>query len=210
MSIMRAGFRELKNNNKNSIGVLFPAFLVLAILILGIFTFVVSSGRQTFTESEAFLDVQGLLTPPSNAEIITVNDNLNKEVDLRATWEDNTDNELGYALYWYIDDYTTGFKKIETPNITEAEFYSLPCRETQMSYYIYILLSAYSADDASMPATTELTAVVPACSDFIDEPSADPYADINRDKRVDILDYSVLFENYGLVVTKDLMCEIVE
>jgi len=187
---------------------LFPALLVLAILILSIFTLVVSSRKPVNLESEAF--VQGFLTPPTNTEIITAVDNLNKEVDLKLTWEDNTDNELGYALYWYIDDYTTGFKKIEIPNITETEFYSLPCRETQMNYYIYILLSTYSADDASMPATAELTAVVPACSEFLNEPPANPYADINRDKRVDVLDYSILYEYYGFVVTKDLMCEIVE
>lgn len=206
--MMRVGSRELKKNEKTSLGVLFPTFLVLAILILSIFTLVISSRKPVNVESEAF--VQGLLTPPTNAEIITINDNLNKEVDLKLTWEDNADNEVGYALYWYIDDYTTGLKKIETPNVTEAEFCSLPCMETQMSYYIYILLSAYSVDNTSIPATTELTAVVPSCSEFIEELPANPYADINRDKRVDVLDYSILYEYYGLVVTKNLMCEIVE
>jgi hypothetical protein len=193
---------------KFSLNALFPAFLVLAILILGIFTFVVSSGKQSFKESEAF--VQGLLTPPTNPEIVPIVDDINREVDLKLTWEEDIDYEIGYAIYWYIEDYTTGLKKVETPNITEAVFYSIPCTSTQVSYYMYVLLSAYSADDASVPATTEQTVIVPPCSDFGTEPSADPWADINRDKKVDILDYTMLFENYDLVVTKDLMCEIVE
>jgi hypothetical protein len=208
MSIKGIGFCELEVNDKLSINVLFPAFLFIAILILSILTLVISTRKPVNLDSEAF--VQGLLTPPTNAVITAVNDDLNKEVDLKLTWEDNIEHEIGYALYWYIDDYTTGFKKIETPNITETDFYSIPCRETQSSYYISILLSAYSADDASMPATAEYTAVVPACSDITSEFSADPYADINRDKKVDILDYSLLFENYDLVITKNLMCEIVE
>lgn len=210
MSKVVVDSHEPKTNTKASLNAFFPAFLVLAILILAIFTFVVSSREQTFTESEAFLEVQGLLTPPTNAQVVAVEDVANKEIDLKLTWEENIDNEIGFAIYWYIDDYTTGLKKVETPNITQAQFYSIPCGESQRSYYMYILLSAYSADDASVPATTESTVVVPACSDFLEEPSADPYADINRDKRVDILDYSMLFENYGLIVTKELMCEIVE
>lgn len=199
---------ELKRIGKFPTSLFFPTFLVLAILILSIFTFVVISREPVKVESQAF--VQGLLTPPTNAQIFATIDNLNKEIDLTLTWEDNSEYEIGYAIYWYIDDYTTGLTKIETPNITSAEFYSLPCREVETSYYVYILLSAYSVDDASMPATAELTVTVPSCSEFIEEPSADPYADINRDKRVDILDYSILFENYGLAVTKNLMCEIVE
>ena len=200
--------REPKRKEKVFVNVLFPAFLILAILILSIFTLVVYSQKPVSTESEAF--VQGLLSPPTNAEISTSVDNFNDEIDLILTWEDDIDYELGFAIYWYIDDFVTGFKKFETPDITEAQFYSLQCGATQRSYYMYILLSAYSADDASLPATAELTVVVPSCSDFIDEPSADPYADINRDKRVDVLDYSVLFENYDLRVTKNLMCEIIE
>jgi hypothetical protein len=194
--------------NKFSLNAIFPAFLVLAILILGIFTFVVSSGKQSFKESEAF--VHGTLTPPTNPEIVPITDEINKEVDLKLTWEDNIDYEIGYAIIWNIEDYSTGIKKVETPNITEAEFYSLPCRSIQTSYYVYILLSAYSADDVSVPAAAELTVVVPPCSEFGSGPSANPYADINRDKKVDILDYTSLFENYDLVVTENLVCEIVE
>ena len=194
--------------NKFSLNAIFPAFLVLAILILGIFTFVVSSGKQSFKESEAF--VQGLLTPPTNPEIVPVTDEINKEVDLKLTWEDNIEYEIGFAIIWNIEDYSTGLKKIETPNITEAEFYSIPCGSTQTSYYMYVILSAYSADDVSVPAVTELTVLVPPCSEFGSGPSANPYADINRDKKVDILDYTSLFENYDLVVTENLVCEIVE
>jgi hypothetical protein len=193
---------------KYPVNALFPTFLVLAVLILGIFVFVVSSGRQSFRESEAF--VQGLLTPPTNPQIVEIIDEVNKEVDLKLTWEENISNETGFAIYWYIDDYTTGLKKIDTPNITESIFYSIPCGSIQKSYQVSVMLIAYSADDTSMPANTESTVFVPACSELGTEPSADPWADINRDKKVNILDYTLLFENYDLVVTKDLVCEIVE
>jgi len=186
-------------------------FLCFVIIALSIQIFLISKPKEV-KDSQAFLDtVTGLLPPPSNLTVTSRVDSANKEVDLIANWQDNSDSELGFVIVWYVNDISVGSRKLETPNLTSTEFYSIPCSSTEQTYSVSILISAYNDDDVSVPVVAEASVVVPDCSQIGGgDEGGDPWADINRDKRVDILDYSVLFENFGLDVTKNLMCEIVE
>lgn len=139
---------------------------------------------------------ENFIEEPGDVHFVTRPVQNGTKVQVTLYWADNSDNEEGFILSWYIEGTNLSSLVVNTPNKTSEVIATLPC--ASQSKILSIIASVYSfiGEDVSFPAFGEGTIVVPECPATTPVPG-DRRADINQDGVVNILDYVIFFENFG-------------
>ncbi|OGM21315.1 hypothetical protein A2771_01625 [Candidatus Woesebacteria bacterium RIFCSPHIGHO2_01_FULL_38_26b] len=133
--------------------------------------------------------------PPNSPSDVTFSQEANSLGDtiiVKLHWQDNATNENGFKFTWYIEGYggNTIISTVDNDEISPIAV--LPCEFTQTLRKARAAVYAYNSLATSSPAFGEGAITIPACPS-----EGDRRADINEDGVVDILDYVILFENFG-------------
>ncbi|KKQ35995.1 MAG: hypothetical protein US53_C0067G0008 [Candidatus Woesebacteria bacterium GW2011_GWA1_37_7] len=134
---------------------------------------------------------------PSNISFFTEINPRAKGTNINLTWKDNSSDENGFLLSWTIQGSDSGSYIKDSAGSSNVPLLTIPCKTTETIYYATAMAIALNDSGTSSPAYGDASVKVPACASFEDQAFGDPRADINGDGVVNILDYVILFENFG-------------
>ncbi len=160
-----------------------------------------SSSRQ----SNLDLSSAAVPNPPSNVLFTSEDNRFGTAVQVKLSWDDNSNDEDGFTFTWDIDGYASRsiIQTNNTPppppgseldkgdsassNNTNSVVAVLPCSEVRSTRSVSASISAFNATGSSSAALGAGTVEIPAC----------PIpGDANGDRKVDGFDYVIWWQNF--------------
>jgi hypothetical protein len=150
-------------------------------------------GETSWNVNVTYVIIAGTPNAPTNANFTTTVDSQGN-ARLFLNWEDNSLDENGFMYTYVIDDNHAGNVIRSTGNLTQGLITILPCGADKQ-YHVSAQVFALNENGTSLPAFAEEVVHPENCVPEPEKPLLP--GDINLDGKVDVLDYVILFENFG-------------